>query len=981
MNAHRTVRFVGTLSFALVLLTGLLIAPEPAPLSAGTGDAPIHGKLTSIVPPPIEVAEKARRGEVSLPPMHLYKASPSPVKPRPLQSNVHLLAILVDFSDNPATVTANLTAFDNLVFAPPGPAQGSVRDYYAAASFGQVDLVTVHMPSTTGWQPAPQTYAYYVNNYYGWGGYPNNAGRMVEDILPIIDPLVDFSHYDNDGDGWVDSLLVIHAGTGAEFSLSTGHIWSHASSISLMGGNPVFRDNVWLDSYVTVPEYLDPSMVTIASTDMTIGVISHEIAHGLWGLPDLYDVDSSSYGIGQWGLMGYGTWNGPLKWNPYQNYSITDGSSPALLSAWSRLVTGFDSYAMALSPMQGCLPAAETLPGTILRFKSSALKPQEYFLVENRQQFPGGLPGYYDQWLPGSGLLIWHVDEAMWSIYGGPDNNSECTTVPHCSGACWGTHYLVALEQADGVDNLENLINSGDVGDPFPGSSSNTIWQWYGHGPTNPESGTWYDTGCATDSCIDVTNIAVQPNTDVCLTVQQAYCTQMEADLGDAPTSLNNHGPIPMTAYLPDAAFPNVQANFPTVFWPGTPNLGPRHHFSQIDSWLGYYVTAELDADLTPGQDQDLITNIDPPSDTPDMDSVSTPHGFDDGVPEPVLLADCAPVNMPFTVTVASSSLFGPMPRFVNVWFDWNRDGDWNDMLVCPDGLLAPEWAVADQWFMSGPGVYQMGTFPFVPKITIAEDSMFQTWMRISLSEMQAPAPFDGSGPVMGYDLGETEDYRLFLDPILQKMANLTGDPAPGDQVTYEIHYDASGNVEASGVVISDVLPSGIEYVSSNPPGTYDPATRAVTWTVTLTPFQPQILDLVVDVTGSPSDTITNTAYMLWGNTIWKRSPFEFEIACDPDDPQADFRWSPPVCLSETVTFLNQSSGTEPMSYSWDLDGDGLPDSTEEDPTWQYGMTGTYTVTLSVTNTYGCTDIHSDTVTVEDTCVYRLYLPTILNSS
>jgi M6 family metalloprotease-like protein len=389
MGAHRSIRLAAILFLAGVLLAGLLLVGEPLPLSADLSEPPGTGKVTSIVPPPIASTEWLRAQGRPFPSLYQYKASPMPVQPRKLQGNVRLLAVLVDFGDNPATVTSNLAAFDNLIFALPVPAQGSVRDYYAAVSFGQVDLVTVNMPSSTGWQRAPQTYAYYVNNQYGWGSYPQNAGRMVEDLLPLVDPLVNFADYDNDGDGAVDSLLVIHAGTGAEFSLWTTHIWSHASSISMMGGSPQTYDGVLVDRYVTVPEYLDPGVVTPTSTDMTIGVICHEVAHGLWGLVDLYDLTPappSSNGIGQWGLMGYGTWNGPGKWNPYINQWVTDGTSPALPMAWSRLVAGFDTYFQILGPMETCLLAAETMPGSILRLKSTTLQPQEYFLLENRQQ-------------------------------------------------------------------------------------------------------------------------------------------------------------------------------------------------------------------------------------------------------------------------------------------------------------------------------------------------------------------------------------------------------------------------------------------------------------------------------------------------------------------------------------------------------------------------------------------------------------------
>ncbi|KMS65511.1 hypothetical protein BVRB_035250, partial [Beta vulgaris subsp. vulgaris] len=57
-----------------------------------------------------------------------------------------------------------------------------------------------------------------------------------------------------------------------------------------------------------------------------------------------------------------------------------------------------------------------------------------------------------DSDLPGSGLLVWHIDEDQ------DDNRSE------------KTHYKVALMQSDGERDLERGENLGDEGDPFPGS-------------------------------------------------------------------------------------------------------------------------------------------------------------------------------------------------------------------------------------------------------------------------------------------------------------------------------------------------------------------------------------------------------------------------------------------------------------------------------------------------------------------------------
>ena len=957
----------GVLFLCVWVTAGLVAAARPGALEAEPEPVAATGRVTSIVPPPIEVAEWLRETRQPFPLSQQLKVSPSPVRPRQMQGSVNLLAILVDFSDKQATVTASLTAFDNLLFSPQVVGRGSVRDFFADVSYGHVDVVTVHLPSTTGWRRAPQTYAYYVAGNYGWGAYPNNAGRMVEDLLPLVDPLVDFSHYDNDSDGWVDTLLVIHAGTGAEFSLNANDLWSHASAISLMGGAAQLRDGVYLDSYVTAPEYWDPGVVSSTSTDLTIGVICHEVAHGLWGMPDLYDVDGSSYGIGQWGLMSYGDWNGPAKWDPYLGYSVTDGSSPAIPSAWSRIAMGFDTYYMVLNPLQTCLPAAEIAAGSIARLKSPTLRAQEYFLLENRQQFSGG----YDQYLPGSGLLIWHVDEAKWSIYGGPDNNSECRSLPspHCWGSCTSTHYLVALEQADRSDHLEYLTNRGDGGDPFPGTAGNISWRPYALNPVNPESGSWYDSSCALNSCIDITGINIQSG-NACFDVQFTCPVAVAADFGDAPDSQNNHS-FPMTAYFGP---PPVQAAFPTVYWPAPWPAGPRHHFCKVDSWLGTSVTSELQADLPP--DEDPMTNLLPPMDTADLDSTSLGRGFDDGLPLPLPLAHCASTTLPFTVTVVSPVIHSPLPRFVNAWFDWKRDGDWDDVVICPAGGPALEWAVQDMTLSLGPGTYTRISPAFFPFILVAEGQPYETWLRLSIADLPAPSPYDGRGPAVGYDLGETEDYFLTLAPSLSLSTPAT-QPAPGEQVTYQVQLGGAGNIEAVGVVISDVLPAGVDYVSSNPAGLYDPATRIITWTTNLVPGQVFAADLTVNVTAGFGELVVNTVYLLWGGGIWERDSASFSVGCAPADPQAAFFWSGPTCAGASLLFTNQSTGTAPLSYAWDMDGDGVIDSTALHPTWQYTTPDSYSVTLTVTNMYGCTDSTAAGLSILTHCE-QLFIPLIL---
>ncbi len=243
------------------------------------------------------------------------------------------------------------------------------------------------------------------------------------------------------------------------------------------------------------------------------------------------------------------------------------------------------------------------------------------------------------------------------------------------------------------------------------------------------------------------------------------------SDLGDAPDSTNHVGKA-MTAY-PAGGPPGVGARYPAVFDPltGLPK-GPLHVQPRADSWLGERVTLEKDADQLP--DEDAVTNIDPRTDTPDRDKA------DDGAKVPVPAPHCVRTVFKYTVTIAAGA--PKVGRYVNVWFDWNRDGDWEDAFECAKSGDAPEWAVQNQLVTLGPGTYVLETPAYLPW-NPPGGNISEIWMRISLADQVAPrAPAtslaDGRGPDAGYKYGETEDY-YFKPSCPKPVADFVWDPTP----------------------------------------------------------------------------------------------------------------------------------------------------------------------------------------------------------
>ncbi len=77
--------------------------------------------------------------------------------------------------------------------------------------------------------------------------------------------------------------------------------------------------------------------------------------------------------------------------------------------------------------------------------------------------------------------------------------------------------------------------------------------------------------------------------------------------------------------------------------------------------------------------------------------------------------------------------------------------------------------------------------------------------------------------------------------------------------------------------------------------------------------------------------------------------------------PIASFSSSSPDALGQLTQFINTSLGTD-NSYEWNF-GDGSPSSSQENPTHTYAQPGSYTVTLTATNTLG-SDVTTGTVEI-----------------
>ncbi len=374
------------------------------------------------------------------------------------------LVIVWEFSDHPADqVNHPAGAYDDMMFSTGTFPTGSMNDYYREVSHGQYGVIG----QVIGWTTASRTYASYANGDGTQDAY--TARAMITDAIAQLDPVVDFSQFDSDGpdgipdsgddDGLIDALFFVHAGPGQEQSGDTNDIWSHAWAF---GGGLSTNDGVSFYRYSVEPEeFTDGSQITV-------GVFAHEYGHVL-GLPDLYDTDYSSQGIGEWGLMSGGSWT--------RRDGGAAGSSPTQMTAWCKLQLGWVTPLEITTAQAGLtLPPAETNAVAYRLFKDGFAGGDEYYLIENRRRlgFDEGLVrrqqsnGYADP----EGLIIYHIDEAV-----GSNSNDQHRLVDVVDASPWfdglgGRHENLDAPQADWA--RVSGYNRGDNGDLWPGFTAFT---------------------------------------------------------------------------------------------------------------------------------------------------------------------------------------------------------------------------------------------------------------------------------------------------------------------------------------------------------------------------------------------------------------------------------------------------------------------------------------------------------------------------
>ncbi len=335
------------------------------------------------------------------------------------------IVVLVEYSDVKFTLDDPYAYFNAMLNAegfsdPQFGGTGSCRDYFIEASLGQFSpQFDVYGPVTLSKNRA----------YYGANDAKGNdvrAGQMVLEACQMLDKTVDFSEYDRNGDGLIDNVFVFYAGQGEATYGPDESVWPHSSIVT---GGYLF-DGVTLRTYGCTNEWGN-------NRPDGIGTFVHEFSH-VMGLPDLYNtVKNTTYTPGHWSVLDYG---------PYCN----QGRTPPTYSTFERNALGWIDL-IELTPDMDPVSIPDLRTSNVGYCLTNPSNSTEFYLFENRQQSGS------DAYLPGHGLLVWHVDynNIRWS--GNTVNNDN-------------NHQCVDLIEADGRPSKTMRSEA----DPFPGSTRNS---------------------------------------------------------------------------------------------------------------------------------------------------------------------------------------------------------------------------------------------------------------------------------------------------------------------------------------------------------------------------------------------------------------------------------------------------------------------------------------------------------------------------
>ncbi len=311
------------------------------------------------------------------------------------------MGILFTFSDQDFSMENPKEYYDKLFNQEgfnEGKGPGCVADYYKAQSGGKANFqFDIYGPVQVNFKACPYDAPTDKTRNYGNNPDkdPDKNYEPIKEATQLIleaNPTVDYSQYDWNGDGYVEQVIYVYAGTPGNTASTYGCIWPNTSTFSTIEA----PGGINLSAYTASGECWGKNNDTPVYCGL--GTICHEFTHSL-GLPDIYPVPGGSNypysSVDEWDLMDGGN---------FTNW----GWCPPNFSSLEKMLMGWLTPVELTEPttVMDMKPVSEG--GAVYQIKHT---DTEYLLLENRQ-WTG-----WDAGLPGKGLVVFYVNyqQSAWS--------------------------------------------------------------------------------------------------------------------------------------------------------------------------------------------------------------------------------------------------------------------------------------------------------------------------------------------------------------------------------------------------------------------------------------------------------------------------------------------------------------------------------------------------------------------------------------
>jgi M6 family metalloprotease-like protein len=286
--------------------------------------------------------------------------------------------------------------------------------------------------------PVDPVGAYRMPNPMAWYGFETPLSGIIEAYEELVSDAVAAADAGPDAVDWnaYDAFVLFHAGADWQGdSVGAGDTPADLPTAYIALGSPVVVGGREIHDATIVPETVSQDGFVGGIN----GVFSHEFGHQL-GLPDLYDTVSGNTAVGLFALMDIGDFTGGVVGDLF-----IQGVLPASVSPWTRVYMGWTDP-VDVGPTTGeqaDLIASTALAGIhspppgakVVRVR---VAEEQAFLVEFRSDDLDGEAGVslfwnegvidgtgtliggvktrtyeYDALLPGTGVMIWHLDREV----------------------------------------------------------------------------------------------------------------------------------------------------------------------------------------------------------------------------------------------------------------------------------------------------------------------------------------------------------------------------------------------------------------------------------------------------------------------------------------------------------------------------------------------------------------------------------------